>query len=60
MSKFIEFIKALVSPIKSQKELDDAYLGQASDIYNLELRMQDIEVRGGSQSCFLALGARSL
>lgn len=43
MSKFIEFIKALAP--KSQKELDDAYLAQAADIDELELRIGDLQGR---------------
>lgn len=43
MSKLIEFIKALAP--KSQKELDDAYLAQAADIYELELRIGDLQGR---------------
>ena len=45
MSKFIQLIKALVPNIKSQKALDDAYLAQASDIHDLEMRMAAFEVR---------------
>ena len=43
MSKFIQLIKALVPNIKSQKALDDAYLAQASDIHDLEMRMAALE-----------------
>ena len=45
MSKFIQLIKALVPNLKSQKALDDAYLAQASDIHDLEMRMTTVEVR---------------
>jgi hypothetical protein len=45
MSKFIQLIKALVPNIKSQKALDEAYLAQASDIHDLEMRMAALEVR---------------
>ncbi|MFZ4480062.1 MAG: DUF3563 family protein [Rhodoferax sp.] len=50
MSRFFELIKALVAPIKSQEQLDGAYLAQASDIRDLEVRMRDIEVRHHSAS----------
>jgi len=45
MSKFIELIKALLPNVKSQKALDDAYLAQASDVHDLEMRMACVEVR---------------
>jgi len=45
MSKLIQLIKALVPNIKSQKALDDAYLAQASDVHDLEMRMACVEVR---------------
>lgn len=45
MSNFIQLIKALVPNVKSQKAVDDAYLAQASDIHDLEMRMAAVEVR---------------
>jgi hypothetical protein len=51
MSKLIELIKVLVPNLKSQKELDDAYLAQAPDIFDLERRMLGIEARSRSSSC---------
>ena len=44
MSKFMQLIKALTPHLKSQKELDDAYLAQAADIHDLEARMQAMQV----------------
>ncbi len=43
MSKFMQLIKALTPHLKSQKELDDAYLAQAADIHDLEARMQAMQ-----------------
>jgi hypothetical protein len=45
MSSILKLIKALASQFKSQKEIDDAYLAQASDVHDLERRMRDIEIR---------------
>jgi len=45
MSKFAEFIKALFSFFPSQKELDNAYLNQSVDIYDVERRMREIDSR---------------
>jgi len=45
MSNILKLIKALALHFKSQKEIDDAYLAQASDIHDLERRMRDIEIR---------------
>jgi hypothetical protein len=40
MSNLIRLIKALAPHLQSQKALDDAYLAQATDICDLESRMQ--------------------
>lgn len=45
MSKFAEFIKALFFFIPSQKELDNAYLNESVDIYDVERRMREIDSR---------------
>ena len=45
MSKLMQLIQALIPHLKSQKAVDDAYLAQASDIHDLEMRMVTVEVR---------------
>jgi hypothetical protein len=40
VSNLIRLIKALAPHLQSQKALDDAYLAQATDICDLESRMQ--------------------
>jgi len=45
MSKLIQLIQALIPHLQSQKAVDDAYLAQASDIHDLEMRMVTVEVR---------------
>ena len=39
------FIKALLPSLKSQKDMDEAYLAQASNVSDLEARIAAIEVR---------------
>ncbi len=39
------FIKALLPSLKSQKDMDEAYLAQASNVSDLEARKVAIEVR---------------
>ncbi len=43
MSKLVELIKALVPGFKSQQQVDEAYLAQSSDIYDLERRMNEMD-----------------
>jgi len=45
MSKFSELIKALAPGLRSQKEINEAYLNHSVDIYDLERRMQEIQCR---------------
>lgn len=45
MSRLIELIQALVPRFPSQAEADEAYLGAAVDIYDLERRMREIDTR---------------
>lgn len=45
MSMLTQLIKALTSHIKSQKELDAEYLSDSTDVYDLERRMYEIELR---------------
>ena len=45
MSQLIGLIKALVPHLPTQQELDDAYLNESVDIYDVERRMAEIEHR---------------
>ncbi len=45
MSRLIELIQALLPRFPSQAEADEAYLGAAVDIYDLERRMREIDSR---------------
>jgi len=49
MSPIIELIKALVPHIPSQQEMDQAYLNEAVDTYDVERRIWEIDHRN-SQS----------
>ena len=56
MSKLIERIKALIPIIKSQKDLDDAYLSQSADVYDLERRMRQIDAASRDTARSLIFG----
>jgi hypothetical protein len=45
MSHWIERIKALIPQLPSQEELDQAYLNDAVDIFDVERRMAEIDHR---------------
>lgn len=45
MSPIVGLIKALVPHFPTQQELDEAYLNQAVDIYDVERRMAEIDHR---------------
>jgi hypothetical protein len=45
MSKLIEILKALKPCFATQRDLDEAYLAQSADIYDLERRMEEVAVR---------------
>lgn len=45
MSHFMERIKALVPHLPTQRELDEAYLSEATDIYDVERRLYEIDHR---------------
>ena len=53
MSQLIKLIQALIP--KSQSQLDDDYLAQAADIYDLELRMGELHGRVRPRTLGLAL-----
>jgi hypothetical protein len=60
MSRLLDFIKALIPRIESQRVLDEAYLAESVDIYDLERRMRELEQRSrkASQGLTWSLGAR--
>ena len=45
MSNFIELIKALVPHMPTQEELDQNYLNDSVDIFDVERRMAEIDHR---------------
>jgi hypothetical protein len=45
MSMVIQLIKALTPHIRSQKDLDEAYLSESTDSCDLERRMREIDKR---------------
>ena len=55
MSKIIEFIQTLRAGVKSQKELNDAYMARAVDLRKLQRRLRTLELQAGgsSPSCTL-------
>ena len=56
MSMLNRLIKALTPHIRSQKDLDDAYLSESASVYDLERRMRQIEQRSLSSAGGLAYG----
>ncbi len=52
MSQLIGFIKALIPSFKSEKDFQEAYLGESADLFNLERRMRlvDIAARDNARS----------
>jgi hypothetical protein len=50
MSAIKRLIHALLPTMPSQHERDEAYLGEAVDIYDLERRMRHLDQRGRSGS----------
>jgi hypothetical protein len=45
MSNFIELIKALVPHAPTQEELNQKYLNESTDIFDVERRMAEIDHR---------------
>jgi len=60
MSKFTAFLNALLAAKNVPHDRDKAYLAEAADIYDLERRMREIDVRDRNASPELAssLGLR--
>jgi hypothetical protein len=46
MSNFLEFLKALLPSLQSQRERDESYLAEAQNIADLEQRIRELETRG--------------
>lgn len=46
MSTLLELIKALTPSIHAHRDRDEAYLAEAADLSDLELRMRAIDQRG--------------
>lgn len=58
MSTLLAFIKALVPGFQSQKESDEAYLAESTDVYDLERRMRQIDLAARTQAHYLVFGNR--
>ena len=56
MSMVTRLIKALKPHIRSQKDLDNAYLSESTDACDLERRMREIDKRSQKPSRGLAYG----
>jgi hypothetical protein len=46
MSNFLGLLDALIPTMRTQRERDEAYLGEALDIYDLKGRMREFDARG--------------
>ena len=46
MTTIYSLLKSFLPAIESQQERDEAYLADATDLYDLERRMRDIDERG--------------
>jgi hypothetical protein len=58
--QLIQLIKALTPNIKSQNELDDAFLAESANAYDLECRMREIDQRSRNALRGLAYGPNFL
>ena len=56
MDSFLNLIKSLAFGPSPQAACDEAYLAEASDIYDLERRMRSLDQRGRDPRTLLALG----
>jgi len=48
MNSILEFVKSHMPHFLSQRELDEAYLNESVDIYDLERRIQELDHRVGN------------
>lgn len=60
MSKLIELIKALIPNFKSQQDLDEAYLCESIDVFDLERRMRLVDVATRDNARSLMFGTMML
>lgn len=56
MSHLIELIKALIPSLKSQRDLDEAYLCESADVVDLERRMRLVDVAARDNARSLMFG----
>lgn len=56
MSTLKALLQALILPMASQSERDEAYLNQSVDLRDLERRMRELEARGRADTMGLVQG----
>ena len=56
MSTFLSFLKSFFLGAPPQLEIDEAYLAGSTDIYDLERRMREIDLRGHNAAYGVTLG----
>ncbi len=56
MSTLLAFIKALVPGFQSQKTLDEAYLAESADVYDLERRMRELDLAARNKAQNMVFG----
>jgi hypothetical protein len=56
MFKLLSLLKSLFPTLGSQRESEDAYLAESVDIYDLERRMHELDLRVQDRARGLALG----
>jgi Protein of unknown function (DUF3563) len=56
MSKIHALLMSFMPQIRSQQRLDEEYLAESVDLYDLERRMREIDGRAARQSFDLAAG----
>ena len=56
LSSALAFLRRMLPSMQSQQEHDDRYLAESVDIYDLERRMREIDLRGRSTPPALPLG----
>jgi len=55
MSQLLKLIRALTPALRSQKEMDEAYLNESVDICDVERRMREIDFRKNNDSSIHAI-----
>jgi len=56
MSSFLNLIESLFFGAPPQRDVDEAYLADSVDMYDLERRMREIDQRGRSPAYGVMLG----